>query len=469
MKDGSMEPSACLFKITYVFPPYIPPHHFYPDVTTASGPGYGTLFGAPNPTPTALPTPPGAPIRWSQSPVSTPVKRGRGRPAGSGSKTAVKKCAANNSANVVAAKTKARPKAPAKKTKTTASQAQKENNPPTGADEPIDISDSKNEEDKSGYKHWADADKNKFYNFLLGLDLEGEHRFTQHQKNPNHVYKRASELLFDGKHSPKSIKGLWTRSVDGNGCEDPDSDDPTAILKSHLDGARKAGLVVGSLRPDIIKTWNDNGWWDLFNDRLGSSAKVSREIARNSASALSDVEEHERSDDYTSLLGSGLLIGFIKHPTCSASFFGLLPQDLQVLSLSLSRSLVTVNVLAALEHLESGFLQDSTYRIKFFFLSGRPRASFQPHTAPFVGDNCQIHLGNISKYVKIKLVSKEKKGKALEMKMELDQASLQLEQQWAKAEVIEGKVEMAEKVLEMNGTTDEVKAAANKFLLGLFK
>ncbi|KAJ7743694.1 hypothetical protein DFH07DRAFT_979441 [Mycena maculata] len=413
---------------TYVLPPYIPPHHFYPDATTASGPGYGTLpppsapFGAPNPTPTASPTPPGAPIRWSQSPVSTPVKRGHGRPTGLGLKTAAKKCAANNSAKVAAAKTKARPKAPAKKTKTTASQAQKENNALTGANEPINISDSENEEDESGHRRWADGDENKFYNFILGLDVEGECHFTQHQKNPNHVYKRASELLFDGKCSPKLIKGLWTRSMDtftwmvafegftGNGGGDPDSDDPTAILKSHLDGARKAGLVVSSLRPDIIKTWNDNGWWDLFNDHLGSSAKVSREIVRNSALALSDVEDHENSDDC------------INPVLLAESHAG---QTTTVLQTPRPRK-NPATIVSESKHMPANHFRSQS-------------------TSSF---------GNIGEYVKIKLVSEEK---------------LHLEQERAKAKVIKGKVEMAEKVLEMNGTTDEVKAAANEFLLGLFK
>jgi hypothetical protein len=53
----------------------------------------------------------------------------------------------------------------------------------------------------------------------------------------------------------------------GNGGGDPDSDDPMAVLKQRLDGAHRAGISVGKLKPDLISKWQTNGWWDMFNDR----------------------------------------------------------------------------------------------------------------------------------------------------------------------------------------------------------
>jgi hypothetical protein len=90
---------------------------------------------------------------------------------------------------------------------------------------------------------------------------------------------QASEKLFNNVRSPKSVGSLWQRSLEtfgyivafesftGNGGGDPDSDDPTAILRHKLDGARRVGVAVGNLRPDIIETWEKNGWRDLFGAR----------------------------------------------------------------------------------------------------------------------------------------------------------------------------------------------------------
>ena len=78
-------------------------------------------------------------------------------------------------------------------------------------------------------------------------------------------------------------------------------------------------------------------------------------------------------------------------------------------------------------------------------------------------------FGNIGEYVKIKMISEEAKAKAFEAKLVMDQAKLKLEQEKMKADLDKGKVDMAQKVLEMDGASKEVKEAANQFLLSLFK
>ncbi|KAJ7477602.1 hypothetical protein FB451DRAFT_1557276 [Mycena latifolia] len=229
----------------------------------------GPPYGPPDPAPPDASLAPEPRIDWSPSPPSPPKRRGR----------PPKKA-------LTAAATAAK----------TSSQQEKEN---VAID--IDISsDSETEEGRPKYKHWADIEKTKFFNFTLAFDEVGNHRFEQLKKNPNRVFTRASEILFPGTRSAKSIVNLWTRSSEtftwmvqyekftGNGGGDPDSDDPTAILKNCLEAARSAGLNLGTLRPETITARINNGWFDLFNDR-----PVDRQVVRNSTSALSDLDDNE--------------------------------------------------------------------------------------------------------------------------------------------------------------------------------
>ncbi|KAJ7306680.1 hypothetical protein DFH08DRAFT_1054345 [Mycena albidolilacea] len=233
--------------------------------------------------------------------TSPPAKRGRGRPR----KTANADVPAKPKASAPPAKPKA-------KTKTKAAKKDKsneENLPPA-----IDIVDSddeleKNEEGKPRY--WTAEEKTCVFEFFLGLDADAERRFNQHKVNPGHVYKRASEL-FDGARSADSIKSLYARSLEtftwmrafnnftGNGGGDPDSDDPEGILKGKIAAARGSGVHVGALKPATITEWEKNGWYELFNNRLGASAKIARPIARSSASAISDLDDDDDHDNSSS-------------------------------------------------------------------------------------------------------------------------------------------------------------------------
>ncbi|KAK7020882.1 hypothetical protein R3P38DRAFT_3272003 [Favolaschia claudopus] len=104
---------------------------------------------------------------------------------------------------------------------------------PTPIDISDDDSDSSDNEEESGRQTLA------------------EHRFTQHKKNPAHVYRKASVELFSGKRSDKSVGGMWQ-----------------PILGKKLDAARNAGLVVGTLTPSVVELWEKKGWRDLFTQRL---------------------------------------------------------------------------------------------------------------------------------------------------------------------------------------------------------
>jgi hypothetical protein len=74
----------------------------------------------------------------------------------------------------------------------------------------------------------------------------------------------------------------------------------------------------------------------------------------------------------------------------------------------------------------------------------------------------------MGEFMKIKILSEEKKSKAMEAKLELDKAKLELEKRRVEVDTQKEKVEMARAVLGMEGTSAEVKTAANNYLLGLF-
>ncbi|KAJ6611680.1 hypothetical protein B0H10DRAFT_2285043, partial [Mycena sp. CBHHK59/15] len=314
------------------------------------------------------------------------VKRPRGRPRGSTKRSA--------SAAPAKAKTTAKPKAPKK--------ADQENIPP-----PIELADSDDEIERSAdgkVRYWKPSEKTHVFTFILGLDTEGERRFNQHKTNPGRVYKRS---MFE--HALKAFG--WMRAFDGftgNGSGDADSDDPTAILKSKLSAARKAGLPIGGLSPAKILEWEKNGWSDLFNNRFGTSAKVSRAAVRNSASPISD-HDNDSGDD------SDIYI----HPELRKPA----PRVQQTPAATVSEPKHTPS---------SNFRKQVTHS-----------------------------FGNLGEIMKMKMVSEEKKASVLESRLNLDREKLEMDK-------TKGKVEMAHTVLSTPGASDEVKEAANAWLLTVF-
>ncbi|KAJ6612778.1 hypothetical protein B0H10DRAFT_2278296 [Mycena sp. CBHHK59/15] len=246
------------------------------------------------------------------------------------------------------------------------------------------------------------SEKTRVFTFILGLDTEGKHRFNQHKTNPGRVYKQASEIKFEGDRSPDSTKSMFER----NGGGDADSDDPTAILKSKLSAARKAGLPIGGLSPAKILEWEKNGWSDLFNNCFGTSAKVSQAAVRNSATPISDNDSGDDSDIYI-------------HPE----------------------------------------LRKPAPRVQ-----QTPAATVsEPKHTPSLNFRKQVthSFGNLGEIMKMKMVSEEKKVSVLESRLNLDREKLEMDK-------TKGKVEMAHKVLSTPGASDEVKEAANAWLLTVF-
>jgi hypothetical protein len=78
-----------------------------------------------------------------------------------------------------------------------------------------------------------------------------------------------------------------------------------------------------------------------------------------------------------------------------------------------------------------------------------------------------VSFSSMGDLVKIKMKSEENKGNVLEAKLAIEREKLDLEKARVELGKAKGKVEMARMVLEMNGV-DEVKGAANEFLITLF-
>ncbi|KAJ7907593.1 hypothetical protein B0H13DRAFT_2662316 [Mycena leptocephala] len=374
---------------------------------------YANLTALHSPVPTSeTPVPTPRKRVASNSQPQSPPKRKRGRPAGS---TKAKTAAAQRAKPAA----KSQPKVAQRK-------SVKENIPPP---ETIELSDSDNEierTDTGKIRHWQPDERTTFYRFLLAFDPVGDKRFVQHQVDPGRVYRRASEILFSGERSAASIKSMWLRSLDafqwirafesftGNGGGDPDSDDPEAQYPQE---ETRRSAQIGK-----ITEWEDNGWWDLFNDRLGTSAKVAREVVRNSAASISDIDDNFDEEE-------GESEGNI-HP----------------LLLEESRAINKAATLTPSVPKTPAAIVSEPKHV--------PSSAFRKQTIN--------SFGNIGDYMKMKMISEEKKTTVLDAKLGLEREKLELDK-------MKGKVEMARSVFAMDGTTEEVKDAANAFLLSLFK
>ncbi|KAJ6486656.1 hypothetical protein C8R45DRAFT_1097951 [Mycena sanguinolenta] len=378
----------------------------------------GQFFGNPLPfsTPEAVanaPDPTPVPTRkrvGSDVVAPDPPKRGRGRP---------RKETTAPSDQAKKSKPAPKPKAP-KGAKSAEVQTNQENTPPT-----IDLADSDDDEiektEDGKTRHWTPEEKTRVFSFILGPDEEGDKRFEQHKVNPGHVYKKASEL-FNGTRSPGSVKSMYVRSLDtfvwmrafnsftGNGGGDADSNDPAAILKGRMKAARSAGLHLGTLKPATILEWEKKGWWDLFNDRLGTSAKVTRPVVRNSAMALSDSDNDSSGDE-----GSDANI-----------------------DPALRKPAPTLPKTPAATVSEAKHTPSSAFQKKV-------NSSF----------------GGLGEFMKLKAAAEEKKVSVLDARLALEREKLEIDK-------TKGKFDMAERVLGMPNVDAEVKQAANAFILSYF-
>jgi hypothetical protein len=74
----------------------------------------------------------------------------------------------------------------------------------------------------------------------------------------------------------------------------------------------------------------------------------------------------------------------------------------------------------------------------------------------------------MGEFMKLKMVSEDKKANAMERKLDLDAAEFELEKKRAEVDTQQAKVEMARMAFPMDGVDPQVHKAANEYLLTLF-
>ncbi|KAG2743575.1 hypothetical protein P692DRAFT_20879011 [Suillus brevipes Sb2] len=130
--------------------------------------------------------------------------------------------------------------------------------------------------------NWSDEDTKLLLETLLGSDSQ---LYEKLMVNAKYVYKKVASTVFNGRRSPESVRGRYERlrkvfsyilnfeSMTGNGGGDPDVDE----LDDKIENAWMAGKDVGTLSGAMLKKWYVEGWYSLFNERLGEHPGLVRE------------------------------------------------------------------------------------------------------------------------------------------------------------------------------------------------
>ncbi|KAJ7579412.1 hypothetical protein C8J56DRAFT_897257 [Mycena floridula] len=155
--------------------------------------------------------------------------------------------------------------------------------------------------------HWSVADKSKLFGHFLDPTNEDNFKSLKFKKSAMH---KASLELFKGTRNTNSVTSMWSRSIKlfkelvayysftgGAGDADADPDESSEARQSQrLAGAKRAGKDVGKLTVKEIKAWEENGWFELFDGRLGSKQNIVRVFDRHSNGELSDGEPTQTVD-----------------------------------------------------------------------------------------------------------------------------------------------------------------------------
>ncbi|KAJ3867125.1 hypothetical protein EV359DRAFT_61777 [Lentinula novae-zelandiae] len=156
--------------------------------------------------------------------------------------------------------------------------------------------------------HWTEHELNAAFVYLFGT--ENDVTYNKWLKNKDRVYKKFLEnhsdikAKFNGSH--EAVASMVTRNTalysyikeyetfTGGGSDadlqilTPDSD---SWHERRILLARKGGKALGTLTVKKYRLWVSIGWYDLFDNRFGKSAKVDRVVVRNSAVELSPIQQ----------------------------------------------------------------------------------------------------------------------------------------------------------------------------------
>ncbi|KAG9044263.1 hypothetical protein FS837_008542 [Tulasnella sp. UAMH 9824] len=178
--------------------------------------------------------------------------------------------------------------------------------------------DNDEEEGEEGTSRWSDEDTTTLLAYIYG-DVEdgdvGGGCYDQFKDNKAWWYTKMANELFAGRRKASSIKSKHERMLQFFNCmvefEDHtggggDGDDESFLdeekIANKLNSARKAGATVGGIKPDQIRKWRANGWYETINRRIGARLNVRNQFDLNSTRDLSPFEPHGRTTS-SALLG----------------------------------------------------------------------------------------------------------------------------------------------------------------------
>ncbi|OJA20409.1 hypothetical protein AZE42_12947, partial [Rhizopogon vesiculosus] len=292
--------------------------------------------------------------------------------------------------------------------------------------------------------HWSDEDTKLLLETILGTesafyeDLVG---------NAKHIFRKISVNIFKGRRSAESVKGRYERlrrvfsyilnfeSITGNGGGDPDIE----VLDEKIETARSAGKDVGNLSGATLKKWYQEGWYELFNDRLGEHPGLVREEEFRSGmlSDTLDISSEESSASDSS--GEAKNGGTTKKPKTS--------RPAQKFTAEKKVKLNSQKGVPAPRHKRKVSQANVGNEAAEFFSSN---VEFLKATAH--GDSERLKL------LKKREMREEKQHEFI---VEKGRAEVSLAER-------EAKVKNAREMMIMDGIPDEVKAAARQVLLDYF-
>ncbi|KAJ3821289.1 hypothetical protein F5880DRAFT_1582766 [Lentinula raphanica] len=159
--------------------------------------------------------------------------------------------------------------------------------------------------------HWTNDELNALFVYLFGS--ENDVTYNKWVKNKERVYKKFLENHFDIKvkfnNNHEAVAGVVTRNTavysyikeyetfTGGGSDaDLQScvEDSDEWHERRIVLAKKGGKALGTLNVKKYRLWMQLGWYDLFNNRFGKSAKVDRVVVRNSVAELSPLAQRTK-------------------------------------------------------------------------------------------------------------------------------------------------------------------------------
>ncbi|KAK1229573.1 hypothetical protein PQX77_007358 [Marasmius sp. AFHP31] len=305
--------------------------------------------------------------------------------------------------------------------------------------------------------NWKEHETTSLFQNLFGPDAD--RIFQTLLTNPQRVFDEISPLVGGGTFTASACKSKYERSrtiygwikefekfTGGGGDGDHEDEDGVGVPASYgrrLDGAKKKQFAVGNLTAAVIYQWETNGWTDLWNSRFGKAPNISRVVVRNSDEPVSDWEDEGGSQH---ALDNG-------SPPPSTST----PEQARHDSGVNSPAPTAVPPPTPTPKSTSGTVSEPKS-------TPRRSTSFQ--------ESASQSLQNVNKFIDLKTKGEERRLDVIEAQLDLNRKREDRLEREAEArkeiEVRAQKVQMATTVLGNDHVSEEVKVAANKFLMDYF-